>query len=253
MLGPAGVNSWLVVLLLLHSGVHIVQATTQCAKENDECCCNGKVSFGKTGQGWTAWRDLSGSIGCNRAAFGLDPAPNEEKTCLCNRGHALSQTLEDRRLLANTLVQNRHYAGGVHRNLLRLMQCHIHEYAAYEQQVRKLYRTAARGPVPRQMSRWKTKTLQGMHQRSPWFDGYAEIKERFFHSATVHATATYTTRCSGALHHYIRHTLQVCWDHKQDFYEHAAGQMNVPQGRKRGRPDDWKAQWAIKRQRAGGR
>ena len=84
MLGPAGVNSWLVVLLLLHSGVQIVQATTQCAKENDECCCNGKVSFGKTGQGWTAWRDLSGSIGCNGAAFGLDPAPNEEKTCLCN-------------------------------------------------------------------------------------------------------------------------------------------------------------------------
>ena len=45
-------------------------------------------------------------------------------------GHALSQTLEKRRILANTLLQNRHYAGGVHRNSLRLMQRRTHEYTA---------------------------------------------------------------------------------------------------------------------------
>ena len=167
-------------------------------------------------------------------------------------GHALSQTLEERRILANTLLQNRHYAGGVHRNLLRLMQHRTQEYTAYKHQVRKLYRTAARGPVPRQMSRWKAKTLQSMHQRQPWFEGYTETKEHFFNSAAFHATSAYTTRCRDEWHHYIRHTLQVCWELKREWYESKVEQMNISQGRKRGRPDEWKAQWAIKRPRAGG-
>ena len=93
-------------------------------------------------------------------------------------GHALSQTPEERRILANTLLQNRHYARGLHRNLLCLMQRRAHEYTAYQHQVRRLYRTAARGPVPRQMSRWKARALQGLHLRKPWFDGYTETKER---------------------------------------------------------------------------
>ena len=167
-------------------------------------------------------------------------------------GHALSQTLQERRILANTLLQNRHYAGGVHRNLLHLMQHRTHEYTAYKHQVRRLYRTAARGPVPRQMSRWKAKTLQGLHQRKPWFEGYTETKEHFFNSAAFHTTAAYTTRCRDEWHHDIRHTLQVCWERKREWYESKVEQMNISKGRKRCRPDEWKAQWAIKRPRAGG-
>ena len=47
-------------------------------------------------------------------------------------GHALSQTLEERRILVNTLLQNIRYAGCVHRNLLRLMQHRTPEYTAYK-------------------------------------------------------------------------------------------------------------------------
>ena len=167
-------------------------------------------------------------------------------------GHALSQTLEERRILANTLLQTRHYAGGVHRNLLRLMQRRTHEYKAYKHQVKRLYLTAVRGPVPRQLSRWKAKALQGLHQRKSWFDGYKETKEHFFKSAAFHTTTAYTARCWDEWHHYIRHTLQGWWEHKREWYESQAEQMNIPKGRKRGRPDDRRAQWAIKRPRTGG-
>ena len=78
-------------------------------------------------------------------------------------GQALSQALEERRTLANTLLQNRHYTGGIHRNMLRLMQHRIHEYTTYKRQVKRLYLAAVRGPVPGHMSRWKVKGLQMLH------------------------------------------------------------------------------------------
>ena len=74
-------------------------------------------------------------------------------------GQALSQAPEERRTMANTFLQNRHYIGGMHRNMLRLMQHRIHEYTTYKHQVKRLYLTAVRGPVPRQMSRWKAEGL----------------------------------------------------------------------------------------------
>ena len=79
-------------------------------------------------------------------------------------GQALSQALEECQTLANTLLQNRHYTGGIHRNMLRLIQHRIHEYKTYKHQVKRLYLTTVRGPVPRQMSRWKAKGLQMLHQ-----------------------------------------------------------------------------------------
>ena len=112
--------------------------------------------------------------------------------------------------------------------------------------------TAVRGPVPRQMSRWKARALQGLHLRKSWFDGYTETKEHFFKSAAFHTTTAYTTRCWDEWHHYIRHTLRGWWARKRELYESQVEQMNIPKGRKRGRPDDWRAQWAIKRPRTGG-
>ena len=94
-------------------------------------------------------------------------------------GHALSQTLEERRILANALLQNRYYTGGMHRNMLRLMQHCIHENTTYKKQVQRLYLTAVRGPVPRQMSRWKTKGLQMLHQCKSWLGEYTGTTETF--------------------------------------------------------------------------
>ena len=115
--------------------------------------------------------------------------------------------------------------------------------------MKRLYLNAVRGPVPRQMSRWKAKALQGLHQRKSWFDGYTETKEHFFKSAAFHTTTAYTARCWDDWHHYIKHTLQGWWEHKREWYESQVEQMNIPKGRKRGRPDDWRAQGAIKRPR----
>ena len=55
---------------------------------------------------------------------------------------------------------------------LRLIQHRIHEYTTYKQQVKRLYLTAVRGPVPRQMSRWKAKGLQMLQRRQSWLDDH---------------------------------------------------------------------------------
>ena len=59
-------------------------------------------------------------------------------------GQALSHAMEERRTMANTFLQNRHYAWGIHRNMLRLMKHGIREYTTYEHQVKRLYLTAVR-------------------------------------------------------------------------------------------------------------
>ena len=110
-------------------------------------------------------------------------------------GHALSQTVEERRILANTLLQNRHYIGGMHRNMLQLMQHRTHEYTTSKQQVKRLYLTTVRGPVPRQMSRWKTKGLQMLHQRKSWLGEYTGTTENLFKSTAMYTTQAYIARC----------------------------------------------------------
>ena len=132
-------------------------------------------------------------------------------------GHALSQTLEERRILANTLLHNRHYTGGMHRNMLRLMQHHIHEYMTYKKQVKRLYLTTVRGPVPRQMSRWKTKGLQMLHQRRSWLGEYTVTTETFFKATAVYTTQAYTARCWSDWQRHIKHALKWWWEHKRDW------------------------------------
>ena len=72
--------------------------------------------------------------------------------------------------------------------MLRLMQHRIHEYTTYKHQVKRLYLTAVRGPVPRQMSRWKAKGLQMLHRRQSWLDDYTGTTETLFKATTVYTT-----------------------------------------------------------------
>ena len=74
--------------------------------------------------------------------------------------------------------------------MLRLMQHRIHEYTSYKQQVKRLYLTTVRGPVPRQMSRWKTRGLQMLHQRKYWLGEYTGTTRKLFqvHGNVYHAS-----------------------------------------------------------------
>ena len=150
-------------------------------------------------------------------------------------GHALSQTLEERRSLANTLLQNRHYAGGMHQNMLRLMQHRIHGDTTYKQHVKRLYLTTMHGPVPRQMPRWKTKGLQMLHQLKSWLGEHTGTTEHFFKSTARYTTQAYTARWWDDWHRYIKHTLKWWWEHKRDWYESQVEQMNIPMNIPRGR------------------
>ena len=127
----------------------------------------------------------------------------EDMPLLKEVGQALSLTLEERRALANTLLQNRHYTGGI-----RLMQHRIHEYTTYKHQVKRLYLTTVRGPVPRQMSRWKTKGLQMLHQRRSWLEEYTGTTEALFKATAMYTTQAYTAKCWCDWQHHIRHALK---------------------------------------------
>ena len=125
--------------------------------------------------------------------------------------------------------------------MLRLMQHRIHKYMTYKQQAKRLYLTTVRGPVPRQMSRWKTKGLQMLHRRKSWLGEYTGTTENFFRSTAMYTTYAYTARCWGDWQRYIKHTLKSWWEHKREWYESQVEQMNIPRGRKRSRPDDQRA------------
>ena len=79
--------------------------------------------------------------------------------------------------------------------MLRPMQHRIHEYTPYKHQVKRLYLTAVRGPIPRQMSRWKARGLQMFHWRQSWLDNYTRTTETLFKATSVYTTHAYTARC----------------------------------------------------------
>ena len=143
-------------------------------------------------------------------------------------GQALSQALEERRTMVNTFLQNGHYAGGIHRNMLRLMKHRIRQYTTYKHQVKRLYLTAVRGPVPRHMSRWKAKGLQILQRRQLWLDDYVGTKELLFKATAVHTMQVYTERCFSDWQHHIKHALNWWSEHKRDWYENRVTQMNTP-------------------------
>jgi hypothetical protein len=63
----------------------IKPAMKECANENGQCTCTGKVAYGKevNGKLYFDVKDSTGTIGCNNTAF-KDPIVGEVKKCFCS-------------------------------------------------------------------------------------------------------------------------------------------------------------------------
>ena len=146
-------------------------------------------------------------------------------------GHALSQTLEERRNLANTLLQNRKYAGGMHRNLLRLMQCRTHEYTAYKHQVKRLYLTAVRGPCPDRCHDGRPKPYRVCTSESPGLMGTRKPRNTF--SSPRRSTPQQHTPPGAGMN-----GTTTSGTHSTVGGNANENGMKVRSSRKRGRPDD---------------